>query len=50
MRDAATQLQTTGQVVLGDATMGVIHTQKRVNGLHFMVHNIINNAFLKLDF
>lgn len=37
MRDAAGQLQTTGEVALEDITLGVIHTQKRVVGPHFMV-------------
>ncbi|KAL5069299.1 hypothetical protein RYX36_020186 [Vicia faba] len=44
VRDAAAQLQTTGQVVLGDTTLGVVHTQKRVDGLHFMV---VKEALLK---
>ncbi|CAL5209060.1 unnamed protein product [Lathyrus oleraceus] len=44
VRDAAVQLRTTGEVALEDITLGVIHTQKRVAGSHFMV---VKEALLK---
>ncbi|XP_058738407.1 leghemoglobin-1-like [Vicia villosa] len=37
VRDAAIQLRTKGNVVLGDATLGAIHIQKGVAGPHFVV-------------
>ncbi|XP_058744833.1 leghemoglobin Lb120-34-like [Vicia villosa] len=37
VRDSAAQLQTSGKVVLGDATLGAIHIQKGVLDPHFVV-------------
>jgi len=37
VRDAAVQLQAKGEVVLGDSTLGIVHTQKGVTGPHFTV-------------
>ncbi|KEH43344.1 leghemoglobin Lb120-1 [Medicago truncatula] len=37
VRDAAVQLQAKGEVVLGDSTLGIVHTQKGVVGPHFTV-------------
>ncbi|KAI5399466.1 leghemoglobin 29 [Lathyrus oleraceus] len=42
--DAAVQLHTTGEVVLKDITLGVVHSQKRVTDPHFVV---VKEALLK---
>ncbi|CAK8572984.1 unnamed protein product [Lathyrus sativus] len=44
VRDAAVQLHTTGEIVLEDVTLGVVHTQKRVVNSHFVV---VKEALLK---
>ncbi|CAK8572983.1 unnamed protein product [Lathyrus sativus] len=44
VRDAGVQLRTTGEVILEDNMLGVVHTQKRVAGPHFVV---VKEALLK---
>nr|P28010.1 RecName: Full=Leghemoglobin [Medicago sativa]AAB48005.1 leghemoglobin [Medicago sativa] len=44
VRDSAVQLRATGEVVLGDATLGSIHIQKGVVDPHFVV---VKEALLK---
>nr|QAX32752.1 leghemoglobin [Galega orientalis] len=44
VRDSAVQLRAKGEVVLGDATLGVIHIQKGVVDPHFVV---VKEALLK---
>lgn len=41
MHNSAIQLRASGEVVLGDATLGAIHIQKGVIDPHFVVCNII---------
>ncbi|GAU47134.1 hypothetical protein TSUD_247560 [Trifolium subterraneum] len=44
VRDSAVQLRATGNVILGDATLGAIHIQKGVVDPHFVV---VKEALLK---
>ncbi|AES99407.1 hypothetical protein MtrunA17_Chr5g0435621 [Medicago truncatula] len=44
VRDSAVQLRATGEVILGDATLGAIHIQKGVVDPHFVV---VKEALLK---
>nr|QAX32758.1 leghemoglobin [Ononis spinosa] len=44
VRNAAVQLRATGQIVLGDASLGAIHVQKGVVDPHFVV---VKEALLK---
>lgn len=37
VHDSAVQLRATGEVILGDATLGAIHIQKGVVDPHFVV-------------
>jgi len=50
VRDAAVQLHAKGEVVLGDSTLGIVHTQKGVAGPHFMVWNIRRKKKYPLKF